>query len=77
LADFISQLIVIIIPTSPSAILFLLAFMTPLTVGIKPALYALSAVYSEVLGGAPRRGALFGALSVVGMVGETLSVRRF
>ncbi|KAJ7126943.1 hypothetical protein C8R44DRAFT_109173 [Mycena epipterygia] len=73
LADFVSQLIIIIIPTSPSAIFFLLALFSPLTAGIKPALYALSAVYSEVLGGAPRRGALFGALSVVGMVGETLS----
>ncbi|KAJ7707654.1 hypothetical protein B0H17DRAFT_1033454 [Mycena rosella] len=71
-ADFFSQLLIIVVP-SRSAIFFLLAFMTPLTVGIKPALYALSAVYSEVLGGASRRGALFGALSVVGMVGETLS----
>ncbi|KAJ7158712.1 hypothetical protein C8R46DRAFT_1195191 [Mycena filopes] len=72
-ADFLSQLIIIIIPTSPSAVFYLLALMTPLTVGIKPALYALSAVCSEVNGGAPRRGALFGALSVLGAVGETLS----
>jgi len=52
---------------------FLLALITPLTVGIKPALYALSAVYSEVLGGASQRGAFFGAVSVLGMVGETVS----
>ncbi|KAJ6576526.1 hypothetical protein DFH09DRAFT_1149581 [Mycena vulgaris] len=73
LADFLSQLVIIFIPTSRSAIFFLLALITPLTIGIKPALYALSAVYSEVLGGASSRGALFGAISVVGMVGETLS----
>ncbi|KAJ6531842.1 hypothetical protein B0H19DRAFT_1188839 [Mycena capillaripes] len=72
-ADLISQLIIIITPTSSSAIFFLLALMTPLTVGIKPALYALIAVYLEFLGGAPRRGALFGAISVVEMVGKTLS----
>ncbi|KAJ7773326.1 hypothetical protein B0H16DRAFT_145572 [Mycena metata] len=72
-ADFLSQLIITIVPTSPSAVFFLLALMTPLTVGIKPALYALSAVCSEVNGGAPRRGALFGAISVLGTVGETLS----
>jgi hypothetical protein len=48
--------------------------MTPLTLGIKPALYALSAVSSEANGDAAKRGALFGAISVVGMVGETLSV---
>ncbi|KAJ7170733.1 hypothetical protein C8R43DRAFT_1149928 [Mycena crocata] len=72
-ADFVSQLIIIVIPSSRSAMFLLLALMTPLTVGIKPALYALSAVYSEILGGAPRRGALFGAMSVVGLVGETLS----
>jgi hypothetical protein len=73
-ADFLSQLIIIVVPTSRSAIFFFLALITPLTVGVKPALYALSAVHSEVLGGAPRRGTLFGAMSVVGMVGETLSV---
>ncbi|KAJ7019926.1 hypothetical protein C8F04DRAFT_1146208 [Mycena alexandri] len=72
-ADFLSQLIITLVPTSPSAVFFLLALMTPLTVGIKPALYALSAVCSEANGGAPRRGALFGALSVLGTVGETLS----
>ncbi|KAJ6521320.1 hypothetical protein B0H19DRAFT_721653 [Mycena capillaripes] len=64
---------VIVTPTSSSAIFFLLALMTPLTVGIKPALYALIAVYLEFLGGAPRRDALFGVISVVEMVGKTLS----
>ncbi|KAJ6513201.1 hypothetical protein C8R45DRAFT_962789 [Mycena sanguinolenta] len=73
LVDFLSQIIIIVLPTSPSAIFFLLALMTPLTLGIKPALYALLAVSSELLGDAPKRGALFGAISVVGMVGETVS----
>ncbi|KAJ7678856.1 hypothetical protein DFH06DRAFT_499300 [Mycena polygramma] len=74
-ADFVSQLILILVPTSSSAIFILLALITPLTTGIKPALYALSAVSSEVIviSGASRRGAVFGAISVVGMVGETLS----
>ncbi|KAJ7903480.1 hypothetical protein B0H14DRAFT_942014 [Mycena olivaceomarginata] len=72
-ASLLSQLIITVIPTSPSAIFLLLALMTPLTLGIKPALYALSAVSSEANGDAAKRGALFGAISVVGMVGETLS----
>ncbi|KAJ7494796.1 hypothetical protein B0H11DRAFT_2003409 [Mycena galericulata] len=72
-ANLVSQLLIIVVPTSLSAIFFLSALVAPLTVGIKPALYALSAVHSEVLGGAPRRGALFGAISVLGTVGETLS----
>ncbi|KAJ7104095.1 hypothetical protein B0H15DRAFT_808471 [Mycena belliarum] len=71
-ADFLSQLLIIFVPAH-SAGFFALALMTPLTVGIKPALYSLSAVHSEILGRASRRGALFGALSVVGMVGDTLS----
>ncbi|KAJ6494871.1 hypothetical protein C8R47DRAFT_1266749 [Mycena vitilis] len=72
-ADFISQLLIILVPTSSSAISILLALITPLTIGIKPALYALSAVSFEVISGASQRGAVFGAISVVGMVGETLS----
>ncbi|KAJ7756486.1 hypothetical protein DFH07DRAFT_481450 [Mycena maculata] len=72
-ANLVSQLLIIVFPTSLSAMFFLLALMTPLSAGIKPAMYALSAVYSEVLGGAPRRGALFGAISVLGTVGETIS----
>ncbi|KAJ7364085.1 hypothetical protein DFH08DRAFT_838302 [Mycena albidolilacea] len=72
-ASLLSQLIITVIPTSSSAIFLLLALMTPLTLGIKPALYALSAVSSEANGDAAKRGALFGAISVVGMVGETLS----
>ncbi|KAF7374847.1 hypothetical protein MSAN_00370700 [Mycena sanguinolenta] len=67
LVDFLSQLIIIVLPTSPSAIFFLLFLMAPLTLGMKPALYALIAVSSELLGDAPKRGALFGAISVVGM----------
>ncbi|KAJ7274346.1 hypothetical protein B0H12DRAFT_1088263 [Mycena haematopus] len=72
LVDFLSQIIIIALPTSPSAIFFPLALISPLTVGIKPALYALIAVSSE-RGDATKRGVLFGAISVVGMVGETLS----
>ncbi|KAF8206372.1 major facilitator superfamily domain-containing protein [Mycena galopus ATCC 62051] len=73
LVDFLSQLIIIVLPTSPTAIFFLLALVTPLSFGIKPALYAVIAVSSEVRGDAAKRGALFGAISVVGMIGETLS----
>ncbi|KAK7033166.1 hypothetical protein R3P38DRAFT_2921131 [Favolaschia claudopus] len=73
LVDFLSQLVIIVLSTSPSATFFLLALLTPLTVGLKPALISLSAVASEARGDAAHRGALFGAISVVGMVGETLS----
>ncbi|KAF7336664.1 hypothetical protein MVEN_02101200 [Mycena venus] len=73
LVDFLSQLFIIVLPTNPSRIFLLLVLMTPLTVGIKPALYALCAVTSEGHGDAPKRGTLFGAVAVVGMVGETLS----
>ncbi|KAJ6619809.1 hypothetical protein B0H10DRAFT_1946620 [Mycena sp. CBHHK59/15] len=69
--ELISQLLILVIPTSRLTIFFL--FMTPLTVGIKPTLYALGAVQFHVVGRAQGRGVFFGALSVWYMVGETLS----
>jgi len=73
LADFMFQLFILGVPTSPSAIFFSLALVAPLTVGTRPALYSLIAVSSEVRGGVPRRGAAFGAISVIVLVGEMLS----
>ncbi|KAJ7650155.1 hypothetical protein FB45DRAFT_887108 [Roridomyces roridus] len=71
LASLLSQLLVMICPEGLPMMFSLL--ITPLVAGIRPALYAVTAVYSEVLGRTPQRGVQFGALSVISMVGETLS----
>jgi hypothetical protein len=70
-----SQLLLLIVPTSRSTALLLLALITPLTVGIKPVLYSLGV--TQVKSGPAGRGVFLGALSVLYMVGESISVSRF
>ncbi|KAJ7285051.1 hypothetical protein C8J57DRAFT_1290293 [Mycena rebaudengoi] len=66
-----SQLLLLIVPTSRSTALLLLALITPLTVGIKPVLYSLGV--TQVKSGPAGRGVFLGALSVLYMVGESIS----
>ncbi|KAF7327728.1 hypothetical protein MKEN_00352400 [Mycena kentingensis (nom. inval.)] len=73
--DLVIQFFVLLAPASPSLIFFILSIGVPLTGGLKPAFYALIAASAELrIDGSPRRrGSLFGATSVVALVGETLS----
>ncbi|KAF7316805.1 hypothetical protein HMN09_00413600 [Mycena chlorophos] len=71
--DLANQLLVLLISASPSLAFFFVALMVPLTSGLKPAFQALIAAFSESRTTRSRRGVLFGALSVVELIGQTFS----
>ncbi|KAF7312365.1 hypothetical protein MIND_00249800 [Mycena indigotica] len=73
LADLMTQVFILFIPASHTTLFFLLALFAPLTGGLKPTFQALIATSAELRSSPKRRGTLFGALSVLGMIGETLS----